>query len=805
MCAYCSSVAASMKISLLWLQDYFAEKLKAKALAEQLTLAGLEVDAVCPVAKENLAHVVVGQVVSIEQHSNADRLRVCQIKVNNDVAIPVVTNAPEVTVGMKVVVALEGAELANGIEIKSTEMRGIVSKGMLCSSVELGLEEAADEIMQLPEDAPIGQAIENYLQLNDAILEINVTPNRGDCLSVQGMAREVAAILNYPSKSAEITKAAVRIKAQRDINVADASDCPHYVGRIIQNVNAEAETPLWIKERLRRSGIRSICALVDIGNYVMLEMGQALHIFDNDKLQGAITIRRAKTGEKLTLLDNKEVQLSPEILVIADEQKAHAMAGIMGGLESAVTADTKNIFIESAYFDPRVINGRARRYGLQTDAATRFERGVSPAVQTLAMEHVTELLQSIVGGEVGPLCEYQAKDFPAQKASILLRKQRIEQLLGYSIADSEIESILKRLGMALERHDKAWQVQAPVWRFDITQEIDLIEEIARIYGYQQIPTLAPPAELRFSQADEAQVDLNTLRHLLQARDYTEAITYSFVEPQLQNLLDPEVRPLPLKNPISEDLSVMRSNLWPGLISVAIYNLSRQQQRIRLFETGLRFIQQGADIKQEAVIAGLSIGPLYPEQWAIPSKKVDFYDMKADVEGLLALTGHGQDFQFIKNESHPALHPGQSCQICLDGETIGYLGQLHPQVQVALDLDQALYVFELRLADILKRVIPQYKGWSKFPLIRRDIALMVGQAVTAEQIRATVMAAGTEWLRDVFIFDVYQGKGITPGKKSLALGLILQHSSRTLMDSEINEWVEKLVGILKQTYNATLRE
>lgn len=794
-----------MKISLRWLQDYFAEKLTAKALAEQLTLAGLEVDALSPVASENLAHIVIGQITNIEKHPNADRLRICQIRINKNMTIPVVTNAAEVAVGMKVVVALEGAKLANGMDIKTTEMRGVTSKGMLCSTVELGMEEEADEILQLPEDAPIGQAIENYLQLNDVVLDINVTPNRGDCLSVRGVAREVHAILNCSIKEPAFENITPTIKTQRDINVANAGDCPHYVGRIIQNVNARAETPFWMKERLRRSGIRSICALVDIGNYVMLEMGQPLHIFDNDKLQGTINVRRANAGEKLTLLDNKEVQLDPEVLVIADEQKAHAMAGIMGGLESAVTAETINIFIESAYFDPLVINGRARRYGLQTDAATRFERGVSPALQVLALERVTELLKSIVGGEVGPLCEYHAKDFLPQKPVILLRKMRIAQILGYAIADSDVENILKRLGLALEKDGNGWQVQAPVWRFDISQEIDLIEEIARIYGYQQIPTLSPPGELHFEQLSEAQVDLNTLRHVLQARDYTEAITYSFVEPKLQNLLDPQIKALPLKNPISADLSVMRSNLWPGLISVALYNLSRQQARVRVFETGLRFIQQGTEIKQEAVIAGLSTGPVFSEQWAMPSKNVDFYDMKADVEGLLALTGRGHDFQFVQGTPHPALHPGQSCQICLDGETIGYLGQLHPQVQAALDLEQPLYVFELRQADILKRDIPQYSGWSKFPLIRRDLALVVGQTVTAEQICATIMAAGAEWLRDVFIFDVYQGKGITPGKKSLALGLILQHSSRTLMDSEINEWVEKVLDTLKQTYNATLRE
>lgn len=791
-----------MKFSERWLREWVNPPVTTAQLAEQLTMAGLEVDSVEEAAPA-FEGVVVGKVLTVTPHPDAERLRVCQVDVGSGEPLNIVCGAPNVRPGMFAPTALVGARLPGGMAIKRAKLRGVESFGMLCSAKELGLAETSEGLMELPGDGIPGQDLRAYLGLDDRLIEVDLTPNRSDCLGLAGIAREVGVLNRCAVNVPAIPPVKETIPDVFPVELLAPADCPRYVGRVIRGVDPNARTPLWMQERLRRSGIRSLGPLVDVTNYVLLELGQPMHAFDLAQLEGGIRVRRARPQESLTLLDGRQLTLDEETLVIADHRKALALAGIMGGIDSGISDATRDLFLESAFFAPQAIAGRARRYGLHTDASHRYERGVDPELQRRAMERATALLLEIVGGQPGPVIEVAAEAHLPLRQPITLRATRIQRLLGVEIPANEVEDILVRLGMQVEPAGSDWQVTAPSFRFDIANEADLIEELARVYGYDRIPSARPRARIAMIPQPEAKVALERLRAILVDRGYQEAITYSFVDPKLQRLLDPENPPIALANPISADLSVMRTTLWAGLVRALAYNQNRQQSRVRLFETGLRFTQGPEGVRQEPGIAGLISGSAYPEQWGEPERPADFYDLKGDVEALLAATGRAEEFRFVAAR-HPALHPGQTARIERAGTPVGWLGTLHPEIERELDLTGPVLLFELDLVAVQEGAVPRFRELSVFPSVRRDIAVVLGEQVPTQAVSDCVRAAAGERLQALELFDVYRGKGIDPGRKSLALGLILQDSSRTLTDSDVEAVIERVVAELKQQFGATLR-
>lgn len=791
-----------MKISIEWLRQWVQVSEPVEQLAERLTMAGLEVEGISPAAAE-FSGVVVAEIIACEQHPNADRLRVCQVA-TGDETLQIVCGAPNARAGLKAPLAKIGAVLPGDFKIKRSKLRGVESHGMLCSAKELGLSEDASGLMELPADAPVGQDLRAWLGLDDQIVEIDLTPNRSDCLSVRGVAREVGALLDRPVQDVAVPEVPAAIRDELPIRLEAPAGCPRYLGRIIRGVNVGAASPAWLVERLRRAGIRSLGPVVDVTNYVMLELGQPMHAFDLARIEGGIVVRMARPGETLELLNGQTVELNQETLVIADEVRPLALAGIMGGEESAVVAQTVDIFLESAFFCPTVVAGRARQYGLHTDASHRFERGVDPELPRLAMERATQLILDIVGGQPGPITEAVEPASLPQPAEILLRAKRIPQLLGIDLPAAEVEAILRRLGMQVEAVAEGWRVRPPSFRFDIAIEVDLIEELVRIWGYDRVPVRRPVQPTRMQPEPENLVARCRLRNLLVDRGYQEAITYSFVEPRLQALLDPDHKPLALANPISSDMSVMRTSLWPGLVAATLYNQNRQQSRVRLFEVGLRFRGELENLAQESVVGGIATGSRLPEQWGSDEVEVDFYDVKADVEALLALTGEASRFRFAPAR-HPALHPGQTARIWRDDRPVGWLGALHPQLTRTLGLKGRCFVFELLLDAVTTARTPQFTPLSRYPSIRRDLAVVVADDVSAAAVLQEVRAEVGALLRDAFVFDLYRGKGIPEGHKSLAIGLILQESSRTLTDEDVDEVIGRTVSRLGRELGAVLRE
>lgn len=791
-----------MKFSENWLREWVNPELDRDALVEQLTMTGLEVDGVEPAAAD-LSAVVVAEVLSVAPHPDADRLRVCDVEVGADAPLSIVCGAPNVSVGMKTAAALVGASLAGGMRIRRSKLRGVESLGMLCGTAELGMSEDADGIMVLPADAPVGSALADYLALNDAIIDIDLTPNRGDCLGIAGIAREVGALNRIAVNPPDMLPVSAAIDDSFPVELLAPDACPHYVGRVIRDIDPDAQTPLWMQERLRRSGVRSLGPLVDVTNYVMLELGQPMHAFDLQQLQQGIRVRLAEQGETLTLLDGKELALDDDTLVIADHQRVLALAGIMGGLYSGVSDDTRHLFLESAFFEPLAIAGRARRYGLQTDSSYRFERGVDPALQAHALERATRLLLDIVGGQPGPLVERGA-DAPA-RAAITLRARRLQRVLGIAIDPEQVQDTLQRLGMEVSAVDEGWQVIPPSYRFDIAIEADLVEEIARTYGYDNIPDRPPTVPMAMPPQPEGHLPLSRLRRGLIAHGYQEVVTYSFVEPELQDALDPGVDTVALSNPLSAELSVMRTSMWPGLVQALRYNLNRQQERARLFETGLVFRPDGeGGISQHGQIGAAMIGEVWPQQWANNSRNGDFFDLKGSVEGLLAATGRLSDFRF-EAAQHPALHPGQSARV-FDGERpIGWLGALHPALEKRLGVPAGVLLFELQLVALQQAATPVFRPLSRFPGRRRDLALIVARDTPAAQVMACIRDSVGELLTELTLFDVYTGSGIDVGAKSLALGLTLQASDRTLEDAEVENIMVTLMERLQRDTGATLRE
>ncbi len=790
-----------MKCSESWLREWVNPALSRDELCDKLTMSGFEVEECAPIAG-SFTGVVIGEVIQVEKHPEADRLHLCEVNIGKE-KLKIVCGAANVREKIKVPVALINAVIADGTEIKPTKIRGVESHGMLCSAAELGMADESQGLFILADDAPVGENFRKYLNLDDYTIDISITPNRGDCLSVNGLAREVAAIAN--AKLHEITIPEIKA-AHQDVlplQVKNPADCPHYVGRVIRHVNAAINSPAWLKEKLRRSGVRSISAIVDVTNYVMLELGQPMHAFDLKMIADEMIVRQANASERIHLLDGSEKELDAETLVIADRNQPLAIAGVMGGLDSGVTLLTQDIFIESAYFNPQTVARQRQFYNLNSDSAYRFERGVDHTIQRKAIERATQLILEIAGGEPGNIIEFTSeKHLPINK-KIILPVKKIETVLGIAITDEEVKRILSSLNFKTEKTKSDWVVHIPSYRFDIELAEDVIEEIARLYGYDHIPAHRIHADLQVDHASRKDNTAVLMKNILRDQGFHEIISYSFIDKKLHELFSAGEICIELLNPISSEMAVMRTNLWPGLVSTLLYNQSRQQQRVHLFEHGTCFVKTNEGILQQPRIAGIISGFNYPEQWGTQSKIVDFYDLKGNVENLLKTFCHPKDLLFVPDQ-HPALHPGQTAAIYIKNSKIGMMGQIHPLVLQALDLEKNVFVFELSIDQLGSVGYISAQEISKFPEIRRDLAILIKQAIPSKNIQDTIRNVAGDWLKDVFIFDVYQGKGILPGLKSVALGLILQHPSRTLVDEEVAGLMTRVINALKVQLGAELR-
>ena len=791
-----------MKFSEKWLREWVNPPLASDELLAKLTLAGLEVDGVEPVAGE-FSGVVVGQVMSVEPHPDADKLRVCKVNIDSDELLSIVCGASNVRQHLKIPVAVVGAVLPGNFKIKKAKLRGESSFGMLCSAKELGMVDNIDGLMELASDAPVGRDIRVYLELDDLSIDVDLTPNRSDCLGIAGIAREVGVLTGcdlteWPEVEVEVTS-----QKQLAIIVNSPAACPRYLGRVIENVNTKAYTPVWMQEKLRRSGLRSISPVVDVTNYVMLELGQPMHAYDSGKIDGNIMVKRASKGEQITLLDGQQLSVKSETLTITDASSILALAGIMGGQASSVTDNTEHLFLESAFFTPTAIAGRAREHGLHTDSSHRFERGVDPKLASRGMERATSLLLSIVGGNAGPVTEVVSEKHIPEQSTIHLREARIERVLGIVIDEVQVEEQLTRLGLSVKKQDDGWLVGVPSFRFDLAIEVDLIEELGRLYGYDKLPETRPKGTVLTADISEHKLATSRLQSLLVDRGYQEAITYSFVDPEFQKHLAVEgEEAIALANPISADLSVMRTSLWPGLVQALTYNLNRQHDRVRLFEVGRIFSGTNDNVEQHRHIGGVVCGSRYAEQWAERQKAVDFFDVKADVEALLSLGAHN-NIHFI-DESHPALHTGQSARIYADDKAIGWMGAIHPKLYKALDLNVRAYVFELVLSAVTLAVVPSFMPLSKFPAIRRDLALLVSNSTTAGAIKRCLNDIKSDILKEIQVFDVYSGENVEQGQKSIAVALYMQHTERTLTDDEVNTLISTITMQLEKQAGATIR-
>lgn len=790
-----------MRFSERWLREWVDPALSSDELIARLTMAGLEVDG-SEAAANAFTDIVVGEILTVTPHPAADKLNVCSVH-DGTSTLQIVCGAANVRPGLKVPFARIGAQLEADFKIRKAKLRGVESFGMLCSAAELGMADEAEGLLELPDDAPVGTNVRDYLELSDVLIEVDLTPNRGDCLSIAGLAREVGVLTRTAVRPPPIGSVAAVSPTSLPVVLSSPQDCPRYLGRVIRNINPEVDTPLWLQEKLRRAGLRCIDPVVDVTNYVMLELGQPMHAFDFAALQGGICVRRAQSGETLLLLDGKEVKLTADTLVIADQQKALAMAGIMGGKDSAVGPLTTDIFLESAFFAPLAIAGRARSYGMHTDAAHRFERGVDYNLAPLAMERATALLLDIVGGEPGPVIEAKA-ELPATPV-VVLRRQKLADVLGLDLPDAEVTGILTLLGLTLQNSDKqGWTFTVPSWRFDISIEVDLIEELARVYGYDRIPARVPHIPMTLQQSPEGVTPLKAMRSLLTGIGYQEVVTYSFVARELDEVMGLAEGEAPvLANPISQDMAVMRRSLWPGLIKTLVHNQNRQQTRARLFESGLVFNITNNKLEQTLKVACLVWGKQQPEQWASPGREFDFFDIKGDAELLLGLSHASGQFSF-EASLHPALQPGQTAQIMRAGAAVGWVGAVHPQLLQALDITGKVFVLELTYNAVRDAQVTTVRELSRFPAVRRDLAVVLDRDVSAAAVHRALKDAAGDTLQDLQLFDLYEGTNLGAGKKSLALGLTFQHASRTLADSEIAPIIDSCIKALEAKFNAELR-
>ena len=783
-----------MKFSENWLRTFVETPLTSAGLADALTMGGIEVETLEPAAPA-FDKVVVAEVLEVQKHPDADRLTVCRVNAGG-APLQIVCGAPNVSAGIRVPLAQVGAKLP-GVEIKQAKVRGVESNGMLCSARELGIAEDAAGLLILPADAPIGTDIRKYLELDDQLFTIKPTPNRGDCLSVFGVAREVAAISGSALKPVKAA-AASTLPDKIDITLTDKAACPLYCGRVVRGVNARAATPRWMAQRLERSGLRSISAIVDVTNYVMLELGQPLHAFDRARIAGGINVRFGKAGERLKLLNDQELALKPEFLVIADNEQPLALAGIMGGADSAVTLDTADILLESAFFDPAVIAGKSRVLGFGSESAYRFERGVDFGATAQALERATQLVLEICGGKAGPVCEAKAT-LPARKP-VRLRTTRARRLLGIELTTEDIAQLLHRLGFACEQRGDEFMVTPPGYRFDLTIEEDLVEEVARLHGYDNIAVNAPLAANAMLPAGETRKGVALLRDLLVARDYQEVVTYSFVDRQWEADFCANDDPVMLANPIASNLNAMRSGLIGSLVDCLKVNVSRQQERVRIFESGRCYSRNSkGGYAERTVLGGLAYGSAAGEQWGIARRPVDFYDVKSDVESL---TGPGARFEAAE---HPALHPGRTAKIMLGGDPIGWLGELHPRLLQKYDLPFAPMVFELNLDAVSGCKTARYAEFSRQPTVRRDIAVEVAEKVTSQAMLDALKKHAPGIVLEVALFDVYRGKGIDSDKKSVAFKVLMQDTHKTLTDAEAETAIQRLLKVLQEQFQARLRE
>ncbi|AJC50338.1 phenylalanine--tRNA ligase subunit beta [Coxiella endosymbiont of Amblyomma americanum] len=800
-----------MKLSENWIREWVNPAINAKHLAERLTSFGLEVDSISPVV-HSFAGVVIGVVSSVETHPTANYLSFCHVDVGKKTGmLKIICKATNLRIGLKVPVVLIGGRIGDK-KIKKIQLRGLSSYGMICSEQELGLslENRNGLIMELPSNAPVGKNLYDYLQLNDFIFDINLTPNRGDCASVRGVANEIGAIekisVKIPRIESNIALSPIIGDMVFPVFIEAKEACPHYVGRVIRNINDNTRTSLWMRERLRRSGLRSIHPVVDVTNYIMLELGQPMHAFDLDKLSGKLYVRYANSNENITLIDGTNITLNHHnTLVIADANQVHAIAGVMGGVSAAINKETKNVFLESAYFTPNNIIVTTRHYNLNTDSSYRFERGVDFSLQRFAIERATDLLLAITGGRPGPIEEQVIKEtYPTTKI-INLRRDRIKCLLGVEISDEEIYQILHSLGMIVKSKTDGWEVKIPSYRFDITQETNLIGEIARLYNYERIPQTILSNKTTMLTLPETKITTSRIRHLMVDRGYNEIVSYSFINNKLQNQFNPNLEYLTLFNPMTIDMNVMRNSLWPGLITAIKHNQSYQITRIKLFEIGNCFIRSKETWQQVAKIAGLITKKAHNLQWGTEERTVDFYDLKGDISSLLSLSRSEKDFRFICAE-HPALHPGQSAALYFKEACIGYMGALHPKLVQDLCLTSHLYIFEIELTAITKTQIPHYRCYSKFPIVYRAIAVVVDQDIEVSQIEEEIARSTGDLLIISEVFDIYKKREhIKSGKKSVALRLTLQDPFRTLTDKKIKQAIERVVTALGRKFNAKLRE
>ena len=794
-----------MKLPYSWLTDWVAVPWAASELGERLTMAGLELESLEPAAPA-FSDVVVAEILSAEKHPQADKLKVCRVSAGQVEPLQIVCGAPNARVGLKSALATVGARLPGDLDIKAARLRGVESFGMLCSAKELGLGDVSSGILELPADAPVGHPVREYLQLDDAVLDLNITPNRGDAMSVIGIAREVAALCGGKLTGPERRPAAAALADTFAVSLDAPAGCPKFTGCVIRGVDNKAVTPLWMRERLRRAGLRSISPVVDVTNYVMLELGQPMHAYDLARLDGQIRVRLARTGETITLLDGKSVGLQPDALLITDRSGPVGIAGIMGGQRTAVGADTTDVFLEVAYFSPEAVMGRALRWGLTTDASQRFERGVDPSQQERAMARALALILSIAGGRAGPVAVTRSEEHLPVRPAVLLRRRQLARLLGTGFEDARVQAVLEALQMRVEPASEGWRVSPPPHRFDIAIEADLIEEVARIIGYEAIAESDAAAVEHFRSLPESLASEQGLLEALAMRGYQEVVTYAFVDPQLQSRLFPDSHALSLANPIASDLSVMRVSLWSGLIKATLDNQRRQQERVRLIEHGIRFEHTAEGTRELDTLSGVSCGPRVPEQWGLPREMrmpADFFDVKGDLEALFASLGADCAFSF-EPAMLSCLHPGRTARMLREGRPVGWLGELHPSLVKELDSVHAPILFELDVA-ALTVAKPVYREISRLPHVRRDLAVVVDESVPLSRLAERVTLVASSLLRDLRVFDVYRGPGIEAGRKSIAFGLIFQDISRTLTDNDVDSLVVAVVADLRASLNASIRE
>ena len=794
-----------MKFSEKWLREIINPAIDSEKLFHQLTMAGLEVDSVTKACPE-CDGLFVAEVKSVKKHPNADKLRICEVDCSDKDSYTVVCGAPNVKKGMRTILAKVGAQLSGKPKLKSIKLKGVESFGMLCSASEIGLGDDSDGIIELSQVEEIGAPLKKVIDIEDNIIDLSLTPNRGDCLSINGIAREVMVLNKIDNPNFNTTNGdlpEVTVNNARKVKVSVERECPQYICRVIEDIDNTIKTPLWLLEKLRRSGLRGVNTIVDISNFVMLELGQPLHAFDNDQLKGDIEIRFPKGKEKLKLINETEIEINTETLLIADDSGPLAMAGIMGGFDSAVNEKTKNILLESAFFTPEIILGEARRYGLHSDSSQRFERGVDPQLQKTAIARATCLIQEICGGKAGPTIERKNEKEIPKNEQITLRKVQINRVLGIDLDEKFVTDTFNRLGMTCEYKKDKWFVTAPPHRFDISIEADLIEELARIYGYDLIVTNPPKTELVIKNNHNHYEIISRLREVLVNRDYQEVITYSFVDPNIHRLLNNDNAPLELINPIAPEYSEMRTTLLPGLISSLQHNVKRQRERVRLFEIGLVF-SGNETIKQNYHIGGVIYGNIYKKQWDKEDLLSDFYYVKCDLEVLLMSLLEPNRIKFVEG-NNDILHPGQRMDVYIDDVKIGYFGQLHPNICSNFEFTKNVYVYDLNIESLAGKKEIKYKEISKFPSIRRDISIVVDDAVRFEEISESIKKDASDLLVNLELFDIYQGEGIEKGQKSLALGLTFQSIRSTLKDEEVDNNMHTVIRGLSDRLNAKLRE